>query len=246
MAKLAADISPRSPIYHWTHALVLLRAGQFKEGWNEYEWRWERHDFTTPKRAFGKPRWEGSPVEGKTLLIHAEQGTGDTLQFIRYAPLVAKHGATIVVECQPEVVELVAGVEGVSKVVRQGNRFPEFDFQISTLSLPRMFGTEVESIPEFKYLKPPKRPATRIKKSKKVAVGLVWAGSSTHHNDHQRSIPLGPLMLLLDIPDYEFYSLQVGDRKKDIKSFGVVDKLTDLSGKLSDFQPQSLLSISWT
>jgi tetratricopeptide (TPR) repeat protein len=234
-ARRAVQISPKNPIYHWTYALVLLRAGQFKEGWNEYEWRWGRHDFTTPIRDFGKPRWEGGSLDGKTILIHAEQGTGDTLQFIRYAPLVAQAGASVVVECQPEVAALVANIEGVSTVVRQGDKFPEFDTQIPMLSLPRIFGTEMETIPSFSYLNAPKKPVVKIKPGKKFAVGLVWAGSPTHRNDKQRSIPLEALAPLLDVPGCQFYSLQVGDRQKDIKSLNVAKKIADLSGKLNDF-----------
>jgi len=240
-ARRAVQISPRNPIYHWTCALVLLRAGHFKEGWNEYEWRWQRHDFTTPNRDFGKPRWDGSPLDAKTILIHAEQGVGDTLQFIRYAPLVAKAGASVVVECQPEVAGLMADVEGVSTVVRQGDKFPNFDTQIPLLSLPRIFGTEVETIPAFTYLKAPKKPVVKIKPGKKFAVGLVWAGSATHRNDKQRSIPLETLTPLLDVPECVFYGLQVGDRQKEIKSLDLAEKVIDLSAKLKDFSATASL-----
>ena len=129
-AKRAVELSSRNPAFHWTYALVLLRAGRFKEGWAEYEWRRERRDFTTLNRDFGKPRWDGSAINGKTILIHAEQGIGDTLQFTRYVALIKKTGASVIVECQPEVANLVSCMEGVRAVVRSGEPFLKFNVQI--------------------------------------------------------------------------------------------------------------------
>jgi tetratricopeptide (TPR) repeat protein len=234
-AKRAVDLSPRNPALHWTYALVLLRAGKFKEGWAEYEWRWERRDFTTPNREFGKPRWDGSPINGKIILIHAEQGIGDTLQFIRYVALVAKAGGTVIVECQPEVVKLVGCMEGVSAVVRSGEQFPEFDVQIPLLSLPLIFGTGIETILASSYLAPPVKQTVKIKESKKKRVGLAWAGSPTHNNDRHRSVSLEILVPLFNTDKCEFFSLQVGSRQVDIQRLGLSDKIKDLSQDLKDF-----------
>ncbi|MGY9003930.1 MAG: tetratricopeptide repeat protein, partial [Rhodospirillales bacterium] len=159
------------------------------------------------------------------ILIHAEQGIGDTLQFTRYVALIKKTGASVIVECQPEVANLVSCMEGVRAVVRSGEPFLKFNVQIPLLSFPLIFGTNVDTIPVSSYLAPPIKPTIKINESKKKRVGLVWARSATYNNDRHRSIPLETLVPFFDTVEYEFFSLQVGSKREDIQRLGLSEKL---------------------
>src|SRR5439155_18151332 len=120
-------------------ALTLLSLGNFEEGWSEYEWRWKCKEFSPPP--YRQPLWDGSALDGRTILLHAEQGLGDTLQFIRYAPLVKERGGWVVVACQKALLRLLARTPGVDQLVSYNEPFPPFDVYAPLLSLPRIFGT---------------------------------------------------------------------------------------------------------
>jgi hypothetical protein len=151
-------------------------------------------------------------VAGKTLVLHAEQGFGDTIQFVRYAPLVAALGASVVLEVEPELTNLVSNVEGVNRVVARGDTLPPFELHAPLMSLPHIFGTELASVPkEVPYLKADSRRAARwaagLPKGR-PRVGLVWAGRASHHNDTNRSIALRRLAPLLPLAAVQFIGLQ--------------------------------------
>lgn len=231
---------------HWNESLCRLLAGDFALGWQKYEWRWQS-ELKANQRHFKQAQWAGhESLQHKTILIHAEQGLGDTLQFCRYARLVAARGAKVILEVQPELKTLLTGLAGVTKIIAKGEVLPEFDFHCPLLSLPLAFATTLQSIPtECAYISSdPQRVAQwqsqLDSKKAKLNIGLMWRGSSKHKNDHNRSIPLPQLFRLLDdfTPDEaRFFALQkelsdadqelLSARKDHIFSGNAIQDFTD-------------------
>jgi len=215
--------------------LHLLR-GNLAEGWPKYEARWRVGDL--PPRNFSQAEWRGEPLGRKTILLHAEQGFGDSIQFLRYVPLVAERGAAVVLEIQKPLQPLAARIAGI-KVIARGEPLPAFDLHCPLLSLPLAFATTLESIPAaIPYLSPPPERtahwAKRIGAEPGLKVGISWAGSSVHRNDHNRSIPLDRLKPLFELAGVRFFSLQVGPRASDLAAIEPLE-VGDLSGELTDF-----------
>jgi Flp pilus assembly protein TadD len=210
--RTAVALRPEYPEAHINLAYSLMAKGDFQEGWTEYEWRWKCPTFPTRPRNFSQPVWDGRPLDGATLLLHAEQGFGDTLQFIRYLPLVAHHGGKIIVECQPELVRLIQPLAGEIQVVARGEPLPAFDMHCPLLSLPRALGTTLESIPaQTPYLHPDKAIAEKWQQrlatnSKSLDVGLVWSGNKTHANDRNRSLLPSLLAPLAKVRGIRFHA----------------------------------------
>lgn len=230
------EIEPDYVNARWNRSLMLLRSGNFQSGFVEYEWRWRREQ--TPPRSLPKPVWDGSNLEGKTILLQAEQGMGDMIQFIRYVPLLVQRGGRVIVECHPPLVRLLAGVAGVEKVLAIGETLPEFDVYIPLLSLPRIFGTTLETIPvSVPYIYPVESVSFKLDRSDKsrLKVGLVWAGNPAHQDDRKRSCSLSHFLPLLNIPDVAFYSLQKGPKSAEITEICSQLSLDDLSSQLDDF-----------
>lgn len=220
-------------------ALALLQAGDLERGFAEYEWRWRTREM--PQRNFKEPAWDGAPLGGRTILLHAEQGFGDTLQFVRYAPLVAGRGGRVVLECQPGLERLMQSLDGVGEIIAKGAALPRFDVQAPLLSLPRLFGTTLATIPSpARYLA---APADRVAgfRSRLAAppgvrrIGIAWAGKPSHKNDHNRSAGLRPFIDLLGIAGTRWYALQVGQRAADIAALDCAGLIDDLSPELDDF-----------
>lgn len=188
---------------HWTAAVVHLTAGDFARGLPEYEWRWRRADWRTPHRDLGPP-WRGAePLAGRTILLHPEQGLGDTVQFSRYVPVLAAQGARVILEVQPVLLDLLATVPGAAEVREWQPVPPPHDYHCPLLSLPLACGTSLATIPaDVPYVAAdPARVAdwsARLGPRTRPRVGLVWAGSAFHTNDRRRSIPLAALAPLLD------------------------------------------------
>jgi hypothetical protein len=196
---------------HTNRALVWLLQGKFPEGWKEYEWRW-RQPGANPRR-LPRPEWDGAPLEGKTILLHAEQGAGDTIQFIRYTRLLHRQGASIVLHCQESLQSLLSGMPELSCVISGRSPAPPFDVHAPLMSLPRLCGTTETSIPgEVPYLRPlPGSPVPEpLQDRNRFRVGLVWAGNPGHRNDRNRSCPLELFDGLLQTDGVQFFSLQVG------------------------------------
>ena len=211
----ALELKPDYAEAQWNIALINLLHGKFEEGWKGYEWRWQLKGVSVT-RTFSQPRWDGSDITGRSILLYAEQGFGDTIQFIRYAPLVAQRGAKVIIECQKELTSLLQNVEGVQKVVANGESLPDFDVQCPLLSLPLIFGTTIENIPaQIPYVTV---NADSVKKwkdkirndSSKLKIGLVWAGDPSLKDDRIRSCSLGAFSPLAISDDISFYSLQKG------------------------------------
>ena len=201
---------------HFGRALMLLRRGDFARGWREYEWRWgSRRHHRGARRDFALPQWLGEDIAGRTLLLHAEQGLGDTIQFLRYAPMAARRGAKVVLEVPASLARLAATVEGVGAVAAAGGALPPFDLHCPLLSLPLAFATRLESIPAATpYLRADPRAAAawrrRFAAKPGLAVGLAWAGNPDYPGDRDRSLDPALLAPLLKAKNATFYSLQVG------------------------------------
>ncbi len=229
----------------WNRALALLKLGNFAEGWVEYEWRW-KIDFMTPP-SFAQPTWDGSALEGKTILLVAEQGLGDMLQFIRYVPLVAQYGGRTIVQCPFSLTRLFATCSQISHVVDSEAKLPEFDVYAHFMSLPRILGTTLETIPAaIPYLNPTEKylllPA--ITPSTQLKVGIAWASGYKDETvillkDYKkRSCPLSCFIDLLKIPEVSVYSLQVGKDVADLYDYlgnTPGSLIADLSDRIHDF-----------
>jgi tetratricopeptide (TPR) repeat protein len=237
--KKALLITPGDAITHWNFSLALLLSGDFEEGWKEYEWRLKVKDFYQPD--FHCPRWDGSDVSGRTILLRAEQGFGDSIQFIRYAPMVAQRGAKVIVQCQKELTSLLRNVEDIQQVAGYGEQLPQFDFYCPLLSLPLIFGTTLESIPskilyinvDFASLR---KWSDKVRKDgSKLRVGLVWAGRE------QRSCSLESFSPLSLVDGVTFFSLQKGDAAQQAKNSSQSMKLVDYTDEINDFSDTAAL-----
>jgi hypothetical protein len=185
--------------------------GRFGEGWRDYESRWKTEAFQ--RRDFVQPLWMGTePLDGRTILLHAEQGLGDTLQFVRYAPLLARSGAKVVLEVQPALLSLLSEIDGIA-AIPQGEKLPPFDLHCPLMSLPLAFGTELDSIPaEIPYLRVSADRASkwreRLGERRVPRIGIAWAGSAAHKNNRRRSIALERFVPLFAVDGVELVSLQ--------------------------------------
>ena len=233
----AIAIAPDYAEAQANRAFLLLLTGDFAKGWPAYEWRRKLPSWV--ERGFTQPEWSGEDIAGKRLLLHAEQGFGDTIQFARYAGLAAMRGADVVLEVQPSLAPLLGGLFGVEMVAVGRDRLPPFDLHCSLLSLPHMFATTMATIPGgVPYIV---APADRIAAwasrlpTDGLRVGLAWSGHPDNARDHERSIPFARLAPLIDIPGIRFVSLQKDIRAADVDDFHRSRNLIDLLGELRDF-----------
>jgi tetratricopeptide (TPR) repeat protein len=205
---------------YWNKALALLLSGDLENGFKLHEWRWRRSTFTSKRRDFKPPLWLGEEsLQGKTILLHAEQGLGDTIQFCRYCEAVQALGATVLLEVQAPLVGLLASLGGVSRLIKHGDPLPEFDFHCPLMSLPLALKTRLDSIPAAaRYLHPNAVKAetwkTRLGGGKRMRIGLAWSGSQIHRNDKKRSIPLTHFIDSLPT-GFEYFCLQKEIRTED-------------------------------
>lgn len=231
---------------HWNKAIIYLLMGDFRKGWELYEYRWKSSSLALPNRTFPQPLWLGrEPIAGKTILLHSEQGLGDTIQFCRYAGLVAALGAKVLLEVPESLRNLMTDLAGVSELFASGDALPAFDFHCPLLSLPLAFGTELATIPApMRYLHG--RPEALAKWSgilgekHKPRIGLVWSGSAAHTNDRNRSIPLTTLLEYL--PDgFEYVSLQKDVRDSDRIALETTPQVRHFGPQLADFSDTAAL-----
>jgi hypothetical protein len=225
----------------WCQSLARLRLGQFARGWREFEWRWQQRSWAPQRRNFIERLWLGrEPLAGRTILLHAEQGFGDTLQFVRYAKRVAALGPTVLLEVQSQLKSLLSGVDGVAQIFARGEPLPDFDLHCPLMSLPLAFGTTLDSIPaEVPYLRAPAdrfaRWRDRLGEKRSRRVGITWAGSALHKNNHQRSIALDRFALLLAAPDIEFVNLQKETTEADASALRGRANVVQIGDELTDF-----------
>jgi Flp pilus assembly protein TadD len=214
----ALQLNPQNAEAHRNHAIIQLLRGNYGEGWEEYEWRWHCADLQLPE--FGVPIYDGEPLEGKTVLLHAEQGLGDALHFVRYGELLKKAGARVVVQCHPPLCQIFQSYEFADQIVPREVELPNIDFHLPMMSAPRVFGTRLDNIPNGDgYLSAD--PSLQRKWKPWLdeidgwRIGIVWQGSRDHRADQQRSFNLGEFAPLA-AADVTFVPLQVGEGRAQI------------------------------
>jgi tetratricopeptide (TPR) repeat protein len=209
----ALQINPNDADAHKNLGFLLLRLGDFEEGWSQYEWRWQTKGFK--RRNFTAPPWDGRPLHGKSLLLYAEQGLGDTIQFVRYAPLLRQQGCRVIVECQKPLRQLLSSCLGIDQLVVQEEELPPFDFHVPMLSLPRLLRTDASNIPaDVPYLFAREDLVRywrdRLSDANAFKIGICWQGSPTYEGDRRRSFALEHFSVLAEVPGVQLISLQKG------------------------------------
>jgi tetratricopeptide (TPR) repeat protein len=229
---------------------ALLLMGELRQGWREYFWRWRSPELNA-RNPHQHPQWDGSPLAGRTLLLHGEQGFGDTIQFSRFIPLIAARESKspnpgkIVFRVQPSLKRLLMNFPGTFSVIARGEPLPPCDLQCPLLNVPMLVDTTLQSIPaDTPYIHADAELSKNWQRRMAGAgqsvlkIGLCWAGRPTHPDDHHRSIRLAEMMALAQFPNIHWFSLQKGPR-----AAGVADEfpLTDWTADLSDFADTAAL-----
>ncbi|MDO9357399.1 MAG: tetratricopeptide repeat protein [Polaromonas sp.] len=242
----AIALKPDYADAQWNHSLCLLLAGDFAEGWKKYEWRWQNAVLRKARRDFPQPLWLGEQsLAGKTLLLHAEQGLGDTLHFCRYVPMLRDLGARVLLEVQAPLQGLMAALDGVAEVVVKGQPLPAFDVHCPLLSLPLALGTRQDDVPaHVPYLAAPAGKkaqwTNRLGPSTGLRAGLVWSGSASHTNDRNRSIALAELLRHLPV-GVDYISLQKDIRPEDSHALDTHPQIRRFDSEIADFTDTAAL-----
>ena len=228
------------PAGHNDYAFALLTVGRFAEGWHQYEFRWTRPPLLDLRAGFNRPVWHGQDLRGKTILLRAEQGFGDVIQFVRYAPLVKALGATVLLQVRAGLERLASGFDGIDRVLDRDQGLPNFDFYINLPSMPRVFGTELASIPaDVPYVSADlaaiERWRPELSGRDTLKVGIAWAGSPTHLRDAKRSIALAALSPVCGVAGVTFVSLQKGDAAAEADALSSEVDWVNVGPKLEDF-----------
>ena len=238
----AIKADPENAEAHWGRFWVSALRGDFPKAWEDYEWRWKLRERTTPELDDSAPLWEGGDLSGQTFFLRAEQGYGDTIQTIRYAPILAEMGATVKVGCPPALARLLTDAPGVSEVITGNAGRVIFNSHQALFSLPRILGTTLDNIPgTVPYLTAPSQSGVELPATKGVfRIGLTWHGSGSHNPD-RRSVPFEQLLPLLEQERTMFFSLQLGDASHDPARADAENKLADLSPLMDDFASTAAL-----
>ncbi len=221
-------------------SLLELLTGDLSAGWQHYESRWDQPD-AKEKRSFVQPLWTGQALTNTTILVHAEQGFGDSFQFLRYIPLLAQRGAKVILVVQSELESIASRIDGCSQLIPSGAQLPPFDYHCPLLSLPAGFGTTLDTIPSnTPYIKPlPDKLSywsERLGKRQKYRVALVWAGRPTHGNDANRSMRLQQFEALTRHSGIECISVQKGDALSQIDTLAPDCNMINLSTDIQSFE----------
>ena len=235
----AVECDPGHVDARWNGALGLLRAGRFAEGFREYEWRLRRGEVAP--RAYAQPVWDGRPLEGRTLLVWAEQGFGDTLQFLRFVPELARQGARVVLEVMDGLQGLASRIPGVAAVTVRGAEPPAFDTHVALLSLPHVLGLAPTPAPYLRACNARSSPwrarlaALGHAPGRELAIGLAWAGNPGLRNSRERSPGFGVVRQLLGLPGVRAFSLQKGAGRADLAGASLPPNFVDLDAAIADF-----------
>lgn len=233
----AIRLQPDYADAHKNLGLALLLGGNYARGWSEYDWRWRTREM--PDRQFRQPRWQGEPCPQGTILMHAEQGLGDTLQFIRYAALAKERAGTIVVECQPALMPLLSRTPGIDQLIPQGKALPDFDSHIPLLSAPGIFTNSPESVltrVPYLFADPVlvERWRERLREAGKFRIGIAWQGSPRYPEDRFRSVPLAQFGRLAQIDSVRLISLQKGFGSNQLAAHAERFRIIDLGKSLDE------------
>jgi hypothetical protein len=228
--------------------LSLLTLGDYPRGFAEYEWRWKRTGMAGRKE-FRKLPWLGeASLAGKTIVLHAEQGLGDTVMFARYVPILARQGARVALEVQPELKALLAGLDGAASVIARGEPLPTFDLHCPLGSLPLACKTALAGVPaDVPYLRAPDdrvgKWRARLQDLRGPRVALAWSGRATHVNDRNRSLPFAQLDALLSLAPSgaSFVSIQRDLRPADADLLSRDARILHVGGELGDFAETAAL-----
>jgi tetratricopeptide (TPR) repeat protein len=239
----AVALDPDDPMVRFNHAHALLMNGHLTQGFEEFRWGAKCRDWAEGYPTLAEPEWQGESFVGRTLLLYAEAGLGDTLQFIRYLPMAAQRGGSIVLQVQAALVPLLRAncADPTVTVIALGDPRPRFDLQSPLMSLPRLFGTALDTIPAgISYLHPiPAKLAqwrSMLTDESKLKVGVVWAGNPNHKGDRLRSIAAETLLPQLVMPTIKLHSLQKTPRAADVTTLAkLADDIVDLGPALGDF-----------
>ena len=239
----AVRLQPGLAEVHWNLSLALLINGQFAEGWKKHEWRFRRGKRSTiyPHR-FGIPLWDGSSFTGKRLFVHSEQGFGDTLQFIRYLPMVKSFGGTVIFEAFGPLLEIIRGFAGIDKLVEispDRRHVENCDYYVPLMTLPMLFATDLPTIPTnipYIFADPEKVEQWKNRINRKgFRIGIVWAGKPAHENDGNRSCAIEQFLTLAGIPGVELYGLQKGDAARQAEALVGTKRIINFDCELKDF-----------
>jgi tetratricopeptide (TPR) repeat protein len=231
----AIRLNPDDAEAHFNRAAAWLLHGDYERGWREYEWRWRR--LSNPPRHFPAPLWDGSALTGRTILVHAEQGLGDTLQFLRYVPLVKQHGGRVLFECQAPLVRLAASCAGMDQLLASGTPLPAFDVHAPLLSLPGILGTTLATIPaQVPYVHADPQLIEHWRKrlggAGEYKIGIAWQGSPDFAQDRHRSFSLAQFAALAKLPGIRLVSLQKGRGREQLASLEGQFSVLDLGDQL--------------
>ncbi len=238
----ACWIDPGYADAHWNLALTYLLNGEFQKGWDQYHWRYRALPAgSLYPHHYQKPKWDGTALQGKRLLIHCEQGLGDTIQFARYLPILKSMGATLLFETWQPLLRLMGSVKGVDQLLETGaQKTPEgqFDLWASIMDLPELLRTDLDTMPlEVPYLTPDPEGVQQWGQRIEGAgykVGIVWAGAPTHGNDHNRSCHLRSFRELAQLDTIQLYSLQRGPAMEQIRELDSDFKMTPIGHLFKD------------
>jgi tetratricopeptide (TPR) repeat protein len=243
----ALIINPDHADAHFNRSICRLATGDFENGWQEHEWRFDIENYKGIKRLFTQPLWLGQHnIEGKTILIYSEQGLGDTIQFSRYTSLIASLGASVLLEVQSPLISLLRNLGGVSKVINKGDALPDFDFHCPLLSLPLAFKTEMETIPSrVPYITHDTVLAdhyqTVLEGISGPRIGIVWSGTDLGNNDWSRSVPLVKFLNFASTNLPTLISLQKEARAQDQSILESNKAILHFGDKLLDFSDTAAL-----
>ena len=243
LARRAVQLDPTQAEGHTALGFGLLLQGRLEEGFAEYEWRSRMADFPSPRRGFASPAWDGADLSGRTLLIHDEQGVGDTIMLARYAPLLHSRGVRVHLECNRQLVRLLSSMPGLEGVIGRFQPPPPHDAHVALASVPHRLGTTLYTIPaRVPYLRAEPALVTAWRgrlspaASGRLRVGLVWAGNPDFKGDRLRSPGLAAFRPLLDLAGIDFYGLQKGPGRRDLEQAGPLPAhFTDLGAAIGDF-----------
>lgn len=245
----ALAMQPNNPEARANLALALLMMGRLEEGWVQYESRWDVEAMAGPLPTLSRPRWTGQTLYGETVVLYAEQGYGDTLQFCRYVPMVAAAGGRVVLVVPKPLIRLMTTLVGVAEVLSEDDVLPAFDYHSPLLSLPAVFGTTLNAIPASKaYLHArPSGWAETLADLRGLKVGLVWAGKSRTAQPHavaidkRRSMRLADMVPLLSVSGCSFVSLQLGQPARQMQLLPLAARPHDFSDQLGDWADTAAL-----
>lgn len=232
----AIALEPQNAEAHYNLAWVLLLTGQWHEGWAEYEWRWRMPHFSSKRRTFSAPLWDGAAIDG-TLFLHAEQGLGDAIQCVRFARAAKNRCKRVVLECPAPLVRLFQNLDGVDEVIAAGAALPAMDAHVPLMTLPRLLGTTPDTVPKSTYLHAPAETRTELNlpATQRRRIGLVWAGSPDNKIDRRRTIRAGLFAPLMEETAADFVSLQVGPKAEEVSDLYRDHLVMTCDGAVRDF-----------